>query len=565
MTIPLRQSTASQEIPLGYLLDSTDGDTEETGLTIANTDIKLWKHGATTLANKNSGGATHISNGIYYCVLDATDTNTLGGLIVFVHVTGALAVKVECEVMTANRYDSLVAGTDTLQADITQIGGTTQSATDLKDLADTGYDPSTHKVQGVVLTDTCTTNTDMVGTDNAALAATALTNATWTDARAGYLNNLSGGAVALAATALTDATWTDAKAAFLDASIQTVDTVVDGIQTDLSNGTDGLGALKALIDTVDGVADAILLDTGTDGVLLAAAATSAQLVDDVWDETLTGATHNIATSAGRRLREATDTMVLRGEETAQAGTASTITLHADASAINDFYNKATLIIVSGTGAGQARTIADYVGSTRVATACENWVTTPDATSTYVIRGHTCSSVYNFTADALADINAECDTALTDYDPPTRAEATSDKEAIITEVDANETKIDTVIGDTNELQTDWTNGGRLDLILDACALEATVAALNNISAANVNAEVVDVLKTDATAEMSQGAPPATPTIEEMLAYIYFMFRNKNEETSSEHAIYDDAGTTKLFKAAMSDNGTTLTKAEYVSGA
>ena len=73
--LALKQSTASQEVPLGYFLDNTDGDTEETGLTIANTDIKIWKNGATTLANKNSGGATHISNGIYYCVLDATDTN----------------------------------------------------------------------------------------------------------------------------------------------------------------------------------------------------------------------------------------------------------------------------------------------------------------------------------------------------------------------------------------------------------------------------------------------------------------------------------------------------------
>ena len=45
--------------------------------------------------------------------------------------------------------------------------------------------------------------------------------------------------------------------------------------------------------------------------------------------------------------------------------------------------------------------------------------------------------------AIADINAECDTALTDYDPPTRAEATTDKAAIITEVDANETKIDAI--------------------------------------------------------------------------------------------------------------------------
>ena len=37
-----------------------------------------------------------------------------------------------------------------------------QSATDLKDFADDGYDPATNKVQGVVLVDTTTTNTDMV-------------------------------------------------------------------------------------------------------------------------------------------------------------------------------------------------------------------------------------------------------------------------------------------------------------------------------------------------------------------------------------------------------------------
>lgn len=128
MTIRLRQSTASQEIPLGYFVDSTDGNTEETALTIANTDIKLWKMGATTLANKNSGGGTHISNGIYYAVLDATDTNTLGALIVFVHVAGALPVRVECEVLTAVNYDALIAGTDLLDVSTTQFNGTAVTA-----------------------------------------------------------------------------------------------------------------------------------------------------------------------------------------------------------------------------------------------------------------------------------------------------------------------------------------------------------------------------------------------------------------------------------------------------
>lgn len=128
MSIILKQSTASQEIPLGYFLDSSDGDTEEIGLTIANTDIKLWKSGATTLANKNSGGATHILNGIYYCVLDATDTNTLGSLIIFIHVSGALAIKVECDVLAANVYDSRY-GLDRLLVDVREKGDPTLALT----------------------------------------------------------------------------------------------------------------------------------------------------------------------------------------------------------------------------------------------------------------------------------------------------------------------------------------------------------------------------------------------------------------------------------------------------
>lgn len=114
--IPLKQSTASQEVPLGYFLDSTDGNTEETALSIANTDIKLWKAGATSLANKNSGGATHMANGLYYAVLDATDTDTLGPLVIFVHVAGALPIRLECQVMLANVYEALVAGTEWLEA-----------------------------------------------------------------------------------------------------------------------------------------------------------------------------------------------------------------------------------------------------------------------------------------------------------------------------------------------------------------------------------------------------------------------------------------------------------------
>jgi hypothetical protein len=109
--IYLRQSTASQEVILGRFLNSTDGNTQVTGLTIANTDIDIWKTGATAYVDKNSGGATHIAGGLYYCTLDATDTDTIGPMRIDVHVTGALAVTTYCTVLDEAVYDVLFGTT----------------------------------------------------------------------------------------------------------------------------------------------------------------------------------------------------------------------------------------------------------------------------------------------------------------------------------------------------------------------------------------------------------------------------------------------------------------------
>jgi hypothetical protein len=80
------------------------------------------------------------------------------------------------------------------------------------------------------------------------------------------------------------------------------------------------------------------------------------------------------------------------------------------------------------------------------------------------------------------------------------------------VDIIDSNVDAVLGDTNELQTDWANGGRLDNILDARASQtsvddiptnaelstalagaddavlAAIAALNNLSQANVRTAI-----------------------------------------------------------------------------
>lgn len=72
--------------------------------------------------------------------------------------------------------------------------------------------------------------------------------------------------------------------------------------------------------------------------------------------------------------------------TAQAGGASTITLDANSSAVDDTGIGQSITIIRGTGEGQTRIISDYVGSTKVATVSVAWVTPPDSTSVYSIDG-----------------------------------------------------------------------------------------------------------------------------------------------------------------------------------
>lgn len=58
------------------------------------------------------------------------------------------------------------------------------------------------------------------------------------------------------------------------------------------------------------------------------------------------------------------------------GGASTISLPATASAVDDIYNGSAITIDGGTGAGQTRIISDYVGATKVATVSVAWATQP---------------------------------------------------------------------------------------------------------------------------------------------------------------------------------------------
>lgn len=104
----LKQSTPSQEVVIGPFLDEDDGKTAETGLSIGVSDVRLSKAGANIVA-KNSGGGTHDELGFYQITLDATDTNTVGELLIAVHKSGALPVFKYCYVLEEAIYDALFA------------------------------------------------------------------------------------------------------------------------------------------------------------------------------------------------------------------------------------------------------------------------------------------------------------------------------------------------------------------------------------------------------------------------------------------------------------------------
>lgn len=122
MSTWLRQSTA-REIKLGPFVDSTDGFTPETGLTIAQADVRLAKNEGDWAQKNETTTLVHEENGWYRCLLNATDTDSLGILIVAVNESGALPVWREFLVVTAQVWDSYL-GADVLQVDVAQWLGT---------------------------------------------------------------------------------------------------------------------------------------------------------------------------------------------------------------------------------------------------------------------------------------------------------------------------------------------------------------------------------------------------------------------------------------------------------
>lgn len=141
-----------------------------------------------------------------------------------------------------------------------------------------------------------------------------------------------------------------------------------------------------------GAIDAAAIATDAIGSAELAATAATEIAAAVWDELTSG--HVVSGSFGQalfRLRTGT----------AQTGANGSITLDASASAVDDFYKNAVIVLTSGTGVNQARTISGYTGTSKIATVTPNWGTNPANDSVFTILP--AGSIAGATAPTAAEV------------------------------------------------------------------------------------------------------------------------------------------------------------------
>lgn len=405
----LRQNTAVI-ITVGPFYDKTDGVTIETALTITNERITLTadtddNSAPTNILDNVTGATSGTSNDLNYITgndagmmqleLSAANTNRVGRM--FLSITDAanhVPVFHEFFVLPQAIYDWLTgvivplpanvttwlgtaAATPTVagvpEVDVTHLVGVAQSATDLKDFADDGYDPSTNKVQGVVLTDTVTTYTGntpqtgdsfaRIGVAGAGLTNIDLPNQTM-DITGNITGNLSGSVgsvsgavgsvtagVTLAASAI-QAIW-DALTAALTTAGSIGKLLVDNINATISSR-----ASQASVDTVDDFLDTEIaaIKAKTDPMTYTVANQLDSNIKGISDDS----------TAADRLEALMDGILIA--QINDAGATTTVFI-ADGftEATNDHFNGRLITFISGALSGQQTAITDYVGATQTFT------------------------------------------------------------------------------------------------------------------------------------------------------------------------------------------------------
>jgi hypothetical protein len=127
----------------------------------------------------------------------------------------------------------------------------------------------------------------------------------------------------------------------------------------------------------------------------------------------------------------------------------------------------------------------------------------------------------------------------------------------------DTVVDSVLADTNELQGDWVNGGRLDLLVDAILADTGELQTDWVNGGRLDLllDAVKAVTDQFTAAQSEptGAPAANESPLDKLAYVFAALRNKLTVTASAKTFFDDAGVS-MWSKTLADDGTTYSETE-----
>jgi hypothetical protein len=372
--------------------------------------------------------------GIY--LFDLTQAETNGDLLIVSAVSSTSNILLDPVQVFTTPGDSTA-----LDVNVVELSGDSTAADNLEsDYDGTGYNKSASTIG------TCTTNTDMRGTDSALLASTTgstLTSIPWNSSWDTEVQSECNDAlVALGLDHLVSTSVTGTDIANNSIIARMVSSSATADWDDFVNTTDSLQAIRDRGDS------AWITATGF--------------------STLTTADVNTEVDTALSDIHLDHLLAVDYDPSSKPGVATAL--------LNE--------LIENDG-GVSRFTANSLeqGPISDATAANQTTITTHLTD---IKGAGWSS----STDTLEEIRDRGDSAwttATGFSTHTAANVRS-------EMDSNSTQLAAIVADTNELQGDWTNGGRLDLIVDAILVDtdttipAQITGLNDISTADVNAEV-----------------------------------------------------------------------------
>lgn len=333
----LRQSTV-QTIRFGPFLDAGDGVTEEVALTITQALRRISKDGGAFAQSAHTGNSVHDSDGWYNDDLDATDTNTVGELILNVQVPAThLPVWMRWWVLEEAIYDLLfgaaATGLVTLAA-VTHTGATVPTVTTLTNLPSI---PANWLTAAGINADAITAAKVAAGTIDAATFAAGAINAAAIATDAITAAKIAANAIGASELA-TDAIGSAQLAANAIGAAEIADGAIDA-------ATFAAGAINAAAIASNAITSAkFALDAINNTAIAGGAIGDLQIANSAVHkiQSLVGF-HTLATSA--------------------AGTTTTL-VDATLTQADDFWNHGALVVfTSGTNTGQVRLATDFVAAT----------------------------------------------------------------------------------------------------------------------------------------------------------------------------------------------------------